>query len=70
MKTLTASDRSTLTRLAASLPKGDETRRAILAGLKKAGELPEALKENVENPPEAVQKLKEEMKAKKASRKA
>ena len=35
MKTLTASDRKSLIRLAASLPKGDEQRRAILAGLKK-----------------------------------
>lgn len=33
MKSLTASDRETLVRLAASLPKGDKTRRAILAGL-------------------------------------
>ena len=35
-KTLTASDRSGLLRLASGLPTGDETRRAILAGLKKA----------------------------------
>ena len=33
MKNLTASDRSALIRLAASLPVGDENRRAILAGL-------------------------------------
>lgn len=33
MKSLTASDRSALVRLAASLPVGDENRRAILAGL-------------------------------------
>jgi hypothetical protein len=33
--TLTASDRKRLTRLADSLPKGSEERRAILAGLKK-----------------------------------
>lgn len=33
MKNLTASDRSALIRLAASLPKGDENRRTILAGL-------------------------------------
>lgn len=32
---ITASDKSVLLRLAASLPKGDETRRAILAGLKR-----------------------------------
>ena len=35
MKTLTASDRKSLIRLAASLPKGDKQRRAILAGLSK-----------------------------------
>ena len=34
MKSLTASDRKSLIRLAASLPKGDKSRRAILAGLK------------------------------------
>lgn len=34
MKTLTASDRKNLIRLASSLPKGDKQRRAILAGLK------------------------------------
>lgn len=33
MKNLTASDRSALIRLAASLPKGDQSRRTILAGL-------------------------------------
>ena len=33
MKTITASDRSTLIRLASSLPVGDETRTAILNGL-------------------------------------
>lgn len=33
-RTLTASDRKSLIRLAASLPKGSEDRRAILAGLK------------------------------------
>tara|TARA_B100001094_G_scaffold331316_1_gene399212 strand:+ start:832 stop:1206 length:375 start_codon:yes stop_codon:yes gene_type:complete len=33
MKTITASDRSTLIRLASSLPKGDETRKAILHSL-------------------------------------
>ena len=33
MKSLTASDRSALIRLAASLPVGDANRRAILAGL-------------------------------------
>ena len=41
MRKLTASDRSSLIRLAASLPVGDENRRAILSGLrdrsKKAG---------------------------------
>ena len=35
MKNLTASDRSALIRLAASLPVGDENRRTILAGLAK-----------------------------------
>lgn len=33
-RSLTASDRKSLIRLAASLPKGSEDRRAILAGLK------------------------------------
>jgi len=33
MKTITASDRSALIRLASSLPKGDSQRKAILAGL-------------------------------------
>ncbi len=33
MKTITASDRKTLIRLASSLPVGDETRKAILTGL-------------------------------------
>ncbi len=36
MKTLTASDRSSLIKLASSLPQGDETRKAILSGLKLA----------------------------------
>lgn len=36
MKTLTASDRESLIKLASSMPKGDETRKAILAGLKSA----------------------------------
>ena len=40
MKTLTASDRSALIRLASSLPKGSEERRAILAGLKQAADDP------------------------------
>lgn len=35
MKTVTAQDRSNLIKLAHSLPKGDATRRAILAGLNK-----------------------------------
>jgi len=34
-RTLTASDRKVLIRLASSLPKGDKSRRAILAGLAK-----------------------------------
>ena len=38
-RTLTASDRKSLIRLAASLPKGSEDRRAILAGLKTAGKV-------------------------------
>jgi hypothetical protein len=38
MKSLTASDRKNLIRLAASLPKGDKSRRAILAGLSVAAE--------------------------------
>ncbi len=33
MRTLTASDRDSLIKLASSLPKGDETRKAILTGL-------------------------------------
>jgi hypothetical protein len=35
MKSITASDRTSLIRLASGLPKGDTTRRAILAGLAK-----------------------------------
>ena len=35
-RTLTASDRSSLIRLASTLEKGSEERRAILAGLKKS----------------------------------
>ena len=34
---ITASDRKSLIRLAHSLPKGDKSRRAILAGLQKQG---------------------------------
>lgn len=34
MRKLTASDRESLIKLASSLPKGDETRKAILSGLK------------------------------------
>lgn len=37
MKNLTASDRESLIKLASSLPQGDETRKAILAGLKVVG---------------------------------
>ena len=40
MKSLTAADRKNLIRLAASLPKGDKQRLAILAGLKEAGRDP------------------------------
>ena len=36
MKSLTAADRKSLIRLASSLPKGDKSRLAILAGLKKS----------------------------------
>ena len=36
MKTLTASDRSSLIKLASALPAGDENRRAILSGLKES----------------------------------
>jgi hypothetical protein len=36
VRNLTASDKSVLIKLASSLPTGDETRRAILAGLKTA----------------------------------
>ena len=46
---ITASDRSALVKLASSLPKGSDERRAILASLKVAGcdspKLPEALQE-------------------------
>lgn len=40
-RTLTAADRSRLIRLASSLPKGSDERRAILAGLKSAYSKPE-----------------------------
>ena len=39
-KALTARDRSALIRLASVLPKGDENRRAILAGLGRKARLP------------------------------
>ena len=39
MKTLTASDRKSLIRLASGMPKGSPERRAILAGLEKKGKL-------------------------------
>jgi hypothetical protein len=42
-KTLTASDRSSLIKLAHSMEKGSEERKAILAGLKKAGPTPKGL---------------------------
>ena len=45
MKTITASERMTLIRLASTLPVGDDTRKAILqglAGLKNLGETREA----------------------------
>jgi|SaaInlStandDraft_4_1057021.scaffolds.fasta_scaffold94902_1 hypothetical protein len=38
-KTLTASDRSRIIRLASGLPKGSDVRRAILAGLGKTGKV-------------------------------
>ena len=41
-RTLTASDRSALIRLASTLPKGNPTRRGILAGLKRIAEEEEA----------------------------
>jgi hypothetical protein len=37
-RTLTASDRSALIRLASTLPKGSDERKAILAGLRKRAE--------------------------------
>ncbi len=37
MKNLTVSDKNTLIKLASSLPAGDPSRKAILAGLKTAG---------------------------------
>ena len=40
MKTLTASDRSALIRLASELPKGSEERKAILAGLSRLNKKP------------------------------
>jgi len=43
MRTLTASDRSSLIRLASGMPKGDPTRRAIIAGLKTAGAFEDAV---------------------------
>ncbi len=42
MKTLTASDRSALIRLASTLPRGTAERKAILAGLRKVSSAPEA----------------------------
>jgi hypothetical protein len=58
-KRLTASDRSSLIRLASGLPKGSEERKAILAGLKKVGmehASPEALKKYLKEHPKADKK--------------
>ena len=40
MNKLSSTDRTALVKLASSLPKGDETRRAVLAGIVKAAENP------------------------------
>ncbi len=37
MRSITAADRTSLIKLASGLPQGDETRKAILAGLAKVG---------------------------------
>lgn len=52
---ITASDRSALIRLASSLPVGDESRRAILSGLRTAGAFSskDALKKYLSEHPEA-----------------
>jgi|APSaa5957512622_1039677.scaffolds.fasta_scaffold85776_1 hypothetical protein len=56
MKSLTASDRTRLIRLAGELPQGDRTRRAILSGLRKVGmehASEDALKKYLEDHPKA-----------------
>jgi len=45
-KTLAASDRTALIRLASSLPKGSEERRAILSGLQTVSKVAAAMTEN------------------------
>ena len=49
-RTLTASDRRSLIRLASTLPAGSEERRAILAGLKQAADDPHPFGERDKNP--------------------
>ena len=44
---ITAADRSALLRLASTLPKGDETRRAILSAVKRAA--PSVTKDDVDS---------------------
>ena len=44
--TVTATDRSALIRLAARLPQGDESRRAILSSLQSAGKVQKGLDES------------------------
>ena len=64
MKSLTASDRKSLIRLASSLPKGDKSRRSILNGLKSASfrtaymGIPKALRTNPgETPLERMERI-------------
>ena len=63
MKTLTASDCKSLIRLASSLPKGSEDRRAILAGLKIARKIPDAFRLEMEKVLKEVSRMFNQLKA-------
>jgi len=58
-RTLTASDRKTLIRLASTMPKGSEERRAILAGLRRVAAKPDR---NLKLLPQQVKKIQSEIK--------
>lgn len=57
---LSSTDRSALIRLASSLPAGDETRRAILAGIKMADDKYEALHKQMINKIKGIDGVKKD----------